>query len=258
MNALFDKHLHRVEIMRLLWRVYMKVDISLSYPHINQQNLNRKTVIMIDALRASCTILTALHKGCKQVIPVETLGQALAYASKENVLTIGERFSEKVDGFDLNNSPAYLSTLDLRNKGTIITSSNGTKAIHKSKKSACLLIGAFMNAKHCTQTARATKRDIIINCAGRHGDFALEDGLAAGYMIHLLEQQQPSLQFTDIARFAKWQYEQNVHKLSSIVRNGATAKKLIATGQHEDIDFCLQKDIYELSGVYAGEGIVQI
>lgn len=235
----------------------MKVDVTLSVNDVKQEELCNKTVIVIDSLRATSSILTALYQGCKKVIPVETVGQALQYEGLENVVLVGERYSKKVHGFHFGNSPTQISRLELQDKTIVITSTNGTKALQKAKRASHILVGCFLNASHCMEVAQKLRKDIMILCAGRRGRFAIEDGLTAGLMIqHLCSQLQP-VECSDIALMLKNNYATQKEQLVSLIRSGATGRTLIETSQEEDINYCLQVDLYPLTGVYQHDGIVK-
>jgi 2-phosphosulfolactate phosphatase len=236
----------------------MKVDVTLSVSDIKQEEITNKTVIVIDSLRATSTILTALYKGCKKVIPVETVGQALHYEGHENTILIGERYSKKVHGFHFGNSPHQLNTLDLSNKTIVITSTNGTKALQKTKKAAHILIGCFLNTIHCIEKAIKYRRDIMIVCAGRRGKFAIEDGLSAGMMIHHLRTLDPTVECSDIGLMLENNYECKQDMLEYIIREGATGKTLIETFQEDDISYCLQLNLYPITGIYENDYIVPL
>jgi 2-phosphosulfolactate phosphatase len=236
----------------------MKVDVALSVNYIKQEEIQKKTVIVIDSLRATSTILTALYQGSKRVIPVETVGQALQYYGQENTVLIGERYSKKVNGFDLGNSPQEVSKVDLNDKTVVITSTNGTKALQKVKKAAHILVGCFLNVTHCIEQAICFKKDIVIVCAGRRGQFAIEDGLTAGMMIYYLRQRKDDIEISDIALMLENNYHCKQDRLLQMIQQGATGKRLIQTSQEDDIHFCLQLDLYPMTGIYEEGGIVQL
>ena len=86
----------------------MKIDIIISADYIRKDIIENKVVVVIDMLRATSVITTALMNGCKKVIPTLTIEEALklkaSIGEKECILG-GERKALKIDGFDLSNSP---------------------------------------------------------------------------------------------------------------------------------------------------------
>lgn len=150
----------------------VKVEVISTVDEIRHEEIFHKTVIIIDVLRASSTIVTALSKGYEQVIPVETIGQAQSLQS-ETAYLAGERYGKKIQGFDFSNSPTEIMAESQIRPTLILTTTNGTKAIQKAKKGESVLIGCLMNAKACADKALAYQRDITILCAGSRQLFAL-------------------------------------------------------------------------------------
>ena len=88
--------------------------------------------VVIDALRASTTIVHALAAGCLSVRPCVEIAEAQALATTfpaGSVLLGGERGGRPIPGFDLGNSPAEYSAARCYGKTLILTTSHGTRAI---------------------------------------------------------------------------------------------------------------------------------
>lgn len=235
----------------------MKIDAVLSVNQIKQEEIYNKTVIVIDSLRATSSILTVLHQGCTHVIAVETVGQALQFDDQENIILIGERYCKKINGFHYGNSPITLSQIDLHDQKVVITTTNGTKVLQKVKKNAStVLVGCFLNAAHCMKQAIKLKRDIIFICAGRQGNFAIEDGLTAGLMIHNLRQQCKQVECSDISLMLEQSFCSKEDQLMEVIKQGETGRRLMQTGQEDDLHYCLQLNQYELTGVLVDDEIV--
>lgn len=236
----------------------MEIDVAISVAHLKQEEMKKKCVIVIDSLRATSTILIALKQGCRKVIPVETVGQALKYKGKDNVILIGERYSKKVAGFDYGNSPIEINEVNLHNKTVVITSTNGTKALQKVKRAAQIFVGCFLNAQHCVEQAMRQKRDITFVCAGRRGDFAIEDGLTAGLMIHYMREMKPDICCSDMALMLESNYVHQAEHLQSIISQGATGRRLQHIGLKDDIPFCLQINLLQHTGLFLDGGIIAV
>src|SRR3954447_16199530 len=76
---------------------------------VDDSQLEGSTVVVIDVLRATSTICTALAAGAREVIPFLEIDDALAAASaadREDVVLGGERRGGKIPGFDVGNSPS--------------------------------------------------------------------------------------------------------------------------------------------------------
>ena len=146
-------------------------------------SLHGGVAVIIDVLRASSTIVTALGNGASGVIPcggprdAQRIGVGLA---SENVLLGGERHGVRIDGFDLGNSPAEYTTSIVAGRPIIFTTTNGTKALLASCDADVILIGAFLNLTSIVDRILALDRPVHLICAGTHGVITGEDVLFAG------------------------------------------------------------------------------
>jgi len=157
--------------------------------------------IVIDVLRASTTIITALAHGALGVRPAFTIEEArLAAALGPGIpgtLLGGERGGIKIDGFDLGNSPLDYTPDRVVGRWLVITTTNGTAAIDACRDSAVVFIGAMVNRLAVVRLARATAIsrdlcDIHLVCAGTDGEVTEEDLLAAGAMLWTAHMEAPS------------------------------------------------------------------
>ena len=110
----------------------MKIDIIISADYIRKDIIENKVVVVIDMLRATSVITTALMNGCKKVIPTLTIEEALklkaSIGEKECILG-GERKALKIDGFDLSNSPLEYTIEVVEGKTKIIKTNKGTRTL---------------------------------------------------------------------------------------------------------------------------------
>ena len=161
----------------------MNIDVKLAPQSPEVWGYKDKTVVVIDVLRASSTIITALENGARAVVPVLTPDEAVTLKSRydsENVLLGGERGGLKVQGFDLGNSPLEYKKEVVEGKTIVFTTTNGTNAIRQSGSADNLLIGAYLNLEAVVKKALELDKDILLLCAGRQNGFALEDAACAG------------------------------------------------------------------------------
>lgn len=161
----------------------MKIDVKLVPSSVEAWVHKEKTVVVIDVLRASTTIISALQNGAKAVVPVLTPDEAvtlkLRYDS-EHVLLGGERGGLKIQGFDLGNSPLeYLEDV-VKGKTVVFTTTNGTNAIRLSNGAETLLIGSYLNLDAVVKKVLDLGKDVLFVCAGNQNAFSLEDAACAG------------------------------------------------------------------------------
>lgn len=165
----------------------MRISVIATADGANSDDIVNKSAVMFDILRASSTISTALANGCREVIPVEEVEDALAKAEKlepGSYILGGERGSIKLPGFHHGNSPLEYSRETVKDKTVILTTTNGTKAIRRvAGDSNRVIIGSLLNAAAVAQTLAMEKKDVVLVCAGTRGKLSLEDTLAAGMVI---------------------------------------------------------------------------
>ncbi len=223
----------------------MRVEVVPTVEEVRFEQISNRVVIVIDVLRASSSIVTALGTGFAAVIPVETIGQANALRSADTVLA-GERHCRKISDFDYNNSPTALSKACHPGQQLILTTTNGTRAIQKAERAPALLIGCFLNATACIHHAMTYNLDITLYCAGTRSEFALEDGLAAGLLIERAKQANPRLNVCDLGEALLASYLYLEDHLPEVLMQTTTGKRLVQNHFIDDIRYCSQVDMYKL------------
>lgn len=224
----------------------MKIDIVISADHIKQEYLKNKVVVVIDMLRATSVIITALSNGVKRVIPLLTVEEAfkekkLLELAGEEVLLGGERRAVKIDGFNLTNSPLEYGRDVVDGKSLILTTTNGTRAINLSLEADEVLIGAMINAKAIAEKLMKLNKDVVFINAGTNGEFSMDDFICSGYMIYLLNKDNNN-ELTDIAKTAEMIYEGN-EDIFSYIKNARHYNVLKGLNLEEDLNYCCSKDI---------------
>lgn len=222
----------------------MQVQVISSVNEASSAHFVHKTAIIIDVLRATSSIITALATGSSGVVPVETVMDARA-AQKDGDLLCGERFCKKIPGFDLGNSPDEFLMNSLKDRRVILTTTNGTRAIHKSTRADYVLMAALLNASACAKAALDLRRDVVILCAGSHDEFAIEDGLCAGLLLAKMQATCTSeLTMDDFGLAMLSLYQNRSNEIKETIRSGSTGKRLIKLGMGRDIDICAEVDAY--------------
>lgn len=216
-------------------------------------NISKYTVAVIDVLRATSTITAALYNGCKGIIPVRTIDEALNKKKEigENVLLCGERDALKIEGFDLENSPQEFTKKNVTGKIIIHTTTNGTIAIHSVLEAKNILITSFLNLKATIEHLQHLDK-VILLCAGRLKEFSLEDTLCAGAIVYELRKKIPSRDFiiSEAALSAEVLYQRFKSKLVSVVLRSVHGEYLVSKGLKSDIRYCLQKNTHNCLPVF--------
>lgn len=223
----------------------MQVQVISSVNEASSARFHHKTAVIIDVLRATSTIVTALAAGASCIIPAETVMEARALQRPGDLLG-GERFCRKIVGFDLGNSPEEYTERSVAGKRIILTTTNGTRAIHKSMRADHVLTASLLNAGACARAAVELRRDVVILCAGSHDEFAIEDGLCAGLVLDRLQAHCPvSVEMDDFGAAMLALYRNQSDAVKETILNGMTGKKLLKLGMKKDIEACSAIDIYQ-------------
>ncbi|MCR8642427.1 2-phosphosulfolactate phosphatase [Paenibacillus sp. N1-5-1-14] len=229
----------------------MQIDIISSVNEARTEDFIRKTVIVIDVLRATSTIVTAFEHGCKEILPAETIGEAKSMYQEGDMLG-GERFCRKIIGFQLGNSPFEYMTSTINDSRIVMTTTNGTKAVRRAQKAEHILIGSFLNARACAEMAAELQRDIAILCAGTNTQFALEDGLAAGCIADHLMQMKADAEINDFGRSMIAAFKHEASNLTEVMAQSVNGRKLARNGFGTDIAYCAKKDVSAIVPIWNG------
>lgn len=237
----------------------MQVEMFSTVGEVRSEELIGKTVVVMDILRATSCIVTALENGCEKVIPMETLGQAKGQ-QQENVLLGGERFCKKIQGFDFGNSPLEYEASSVKDRTIVMTTTNGTRAIHKSLKGDLILIGSFLNGEAVARMAVRYGKDVALVCAGTKDRYALEDGLCAGYIAHCIEELKVGgVYMGDLARSMRLAYESCSEKLPDTLLDCESGRRLTKLGFSKDVHYCAQRGISDVVPVvFSGGDCIEI
>lgn len=204
-------------------------------------------IVVVDALRASSTIVTALAHGMRGVRPVSSVDACVGE------ITAGERGGKKIEQLQFDNSPMAFANGNLAGKELILTTSNGTECLNAaaSNPGAITLVGSLLNASAVAGSAlglaRGSRRNISIVCAGRNNVMAIEDLIAASEIAMSLPGAPVlgGLQPISSPDFAR-------DFLAS-----DSGRNLSALGKTADVLFCAIKDAYPITPIYQ-DGCIRI
>ncbi|MFY0625392.1 MAG: 2-phosphosulfolactate phosphatase [Reichenbachiella sp.] len=220
------------------------IDVCLSPNLIDLYDLEGKIVVVVDILRATSVMVTAMAHGVKDILPVATLDEAKHHLEKKDYICAAERGGDMVDGFSYGNSPFSYMHEDIKGKSLVMTTTNGTLAITKSTDADEIIIGAFLNISTIAEYLSRTNKDVIIHCAGWKGKTNMEDTLFAGALVEkLLETHDMGC---DTPSLALSYYQAVKNNLVETVKGSAHAIRLNKLNIEKDITFCLDLDVYDV------------
>jgi 2-phosphosulfolactate phosphatase len=217
------------------------------------------TVVVIDVLRATSSIVTALDAGAASIVPVRETDEAIAVMhrlGRERSLLCGERDSRLIAGFDLDNSPASYTRERVAGKALVFTTTNGTRAlVEAAHGNATVYCAALLNRAAIVERLGAAGGNARLLCAGSHGEPSFEDLLGAGAIVDALLARNGALAISDAARTVATLYAANAKRLTSAIARGTHAQALVAAGFAADIAACAKIDVSGCVPLYA-DGII--
>ena len=273
----------------------MKIETILTpaeLPALAGRDLREACCVVFDVLRATSTIVTALHNGAKAVIPVSEIAEALAFKKAENgkrkaetVLLGGERDGVKIRAaqtggidFDIGNSPRECTPEMVRGKTIVSTTTNGTRALRACAGAKTVLAGSFLNLGATAEFIRKLQpAELLLVCAGTHENAALEDALAAGALCELLTRwgettgepqnsgsrersphQTNACELSDSAEITRRVWAKAKADLAGTFQTSTNARRLLAIPElRDDVAFCLQRDVFPLIARMEADGAIR-
>lgn len=210
-------------------------------------------VVVVDVLRATSTIVEALHNGARAIVPVATVDDAARIAQnigRDSVLLCGERKARPIEGFDLGNAPPEFTAERVRDKSLVMTTTNGTGAFlsvaerraQGDAEAKVILAAAFLNLSAITARLVDAGGAVAIVCAGREGRFALEDAVCAGAVVRGLKDAGGEYTLNDGAAAARALAGRHMRDLERMLELTAAGRHLVEVGRREDLAFCATVD----------------
>lgn len=231
------------------------ITVCLSPELIHLYNLPGSVVVVVDILRASSCIVTGIAHGVTSFKPVASLNECDFWRSKGYV-GAAERGGQKVEGFELGNSPFSYMDPELENQNIAFTTTNGTEAIMRSKAANQIIIGAFLNFDVMANYLKNLTYDIIVHCAGWNGKVNMEDTIFAGALINELKNEFNT--DNDAALAAMSLYNLSKTDLKGYLAEASHYKRLQHLGLQKDIDFCFEYNHFKVIPILKNDHLVKM
>src|SRR3989337_1670720 len=154
---------------------------SLSPSLLNLYDVSNSIVVIIDVLRATSTIATALYNGAKCIIPVDSVTRCMEIGRQIEGITAGERDGQIAEGLQYGNSPFEYPTTFINGKTLVLTTTNGTRLLHMAleKRAKEIITGAFANLDAVCNHIVKKGKPVILACAAWKDKVNIEDTLFA-------------------------------------------------------------------------------
>ena len=223
----------------------MRVHVALTPGEFPDLALGGRAALVVDVLRATSMVVAAFDAGCARVIPVADAARARERSRAllpEPVLLAGERGGERIEGFDLGNSPLDCTPESVGGRNILLTTTNGTAAMLKASEADAAAVAALTNVGAAVRWAVSAGRDLTVLCAGDRGGFSLEDAVCAGLLAEGIGRAAAGATLSDAAQAARCLgILYGVH-LDRLRRDSGWARHLEARARGADLDCCLRLD----------------
>src|SRR5947208_676027 len=219
---------------------------------LNHRELGRTTCVVLDILRATTSMMTALANGAEAIIPAGEIPEALAIKEERlEVLLAGERNGLRIRAdqtggvdFDFGNSPREFVAEKVRGRTLVMTTTNGTRALRACAHAETVVIGSFLNLRAIVNwIRRELPPHLILVCGGTHHHAALEDTMAAGALCERLWPYYASGQVADSAEIARRIYPLMQADLLGAMKHSRNGHRLLNHPElRGDVYFCVQRE----------------
>lgn len=227
----------------------MRLDVFFT-PAELPATLTDRTVVVIDVLRATSTMVEALANGAKNIFAVATTDEAVKIATgigRDQTLLAGERNCVRIEGFDLGNSPLEMTEEKVGGRQLIMTTTNGTAALAAAASARRVLVASLLNVDAVARELAEGDQEITLLCAGREKRFALEDAICAGTLaLRLYKRVGQRRNWSDAALAAAQLARRYLPSVERTLRRVAAGRQLLELGFAADVEFCARLGIHDI------------
>src|SRR5215204_4495916 len=224
----------------------------LSPALLHLYDVKNTVVVVIDVLRATSTIATALYNGAKEIIPVDSVERCIQLGTQIECITAGERDGQIAPGLQYGNSSFEYPAEFIKGKILVLTTTNGTKLLHMAlaKGATEIITGAFLNLSAVCNHLVAERKNVILACAGWKDRVNMEDTLFAGAVVERIGEHF-SLN-CDSSHMAQCLYQNAKDDLYEFMKKNDAShyQRLTGFGLERDIRHCLMADLANVLPYY--------
>ncbi|MBC9911098.1 2-phosphosulfolactate phosphatase [Chitinophaga varians] len=216
------------------------LEVCLSPALLHLYDVKNSIVVIIDVLRATSTICTALYNGATKVIPVATVEECVNIGRAIDGITAGERDGKVAEGLVHGNSPFEYPREFIENKTLVLTTTNGTKLLHMAKDAIEIVTGSFPNISAVCDYLISQGQNVILGCAAWKDRVNMEDTLFAGAVVSRVREHFDIN--CDSAIAAETLYNTAKGDIYTYMKQASHYKRLAKYGLEKDITYCLTPD----------------
>jgi len=233
---------------------------ALSPALLQLYDVNHAIVVIIDVLRATSTIATALHNGAKCVIPVDSVAKCIELGRQIDGITAGERDGQIAEGLQHGNSPFEYPAEFIGGRTLVLTTTNGTKLLHMAldRGAGQIITGSFPNLGSVCDYLLSQNLPVLLACAAWKDKINIEDMLFAGAVINKVKQNfHINCDSSQIAETVYMEAKKDLYEFMK-AKNASHYQRLSGYGLEKDIRYCLTPDVAPVLPLYENGKLITL
>ena len=241
----------------------MRLDVFFTPLEMSPVHTVGRLVVIVDVLRASTTVATALGNGARTVIPLEGPDEVI-FRSKEfarsEIRLAGEHKMLPITGFDLGNAPRSFTREAVEGKTILFTTTNGTRALLGVQGARDIVVASYVNftaVLTMMKVAASSNTDIAIICAGEEGGFTLEDAACAGRYVRAIPKR-ASVELNDAAAASVLIEKKYGDNIAKVFKESEHGQALAEAGFGDDLVAAAEVDAYSVVPIYQDRQITKL
>jgi len=199
--------------------------------------------VVVDALRASVTVISLLDSGAIGVEPVTEVPQS----REDSPILVGEDHGERIEGFDFGNSPLEIQNDSdrIEDEYVVLRTTNGTRCVELVDNARHVMMGSLVNLDAVIKACERLSENgtVWFVPAGRHGDYAPEDDYTVSKYISRIKKRNDAVD-TERNIVDKRRFDDDEQEL---FRKSDTGRFLRKKGKGDDVIFCSQTNTFDVS-----------
>ena len=241
----------------------MRLDVFFTPNQVKAPDTAGRLVIIVDVLRASTTVATALGNGAKTVIPLEGADEVISRSKefhRSQLVLAGEQKMYPITGFDLGNSPQAFTAEAVEGKTILITTTNGTRALLGVQGARDIVIASYVNftaVLAMMKVAASSNTDIAIICAGEEGSFTLEDSACAGRYVRAIPKR-ATVAVNDAAAASVLIEKKYGDNIAKVFKESTHGQALESAGFGDDLAAAAEVDSYPVVPIWQDRQITKL
>ena len=223
--------------------------LPAQWRRLEAARLRISTCAVIDVIRATSTVVTALANGAGGIRVVASVAEAFALKEQNpTALLAGERGGRALPGFDLGNSPREMTAARVGGRDLILTTTNGTQALAACHGARAIVTAGFLNLEAAAARMLDFGPPWIVVCAGHEGDFGIDDAIVAGALAEAMGRDHAMVNL----------YRSVRAELTPTFFGCAAGRELVRIGLGDDVPGCTQRDVFSLAPMMGADDVLRV